>query len=149
MTSFNLFADDWDEQHGRPGFDWKRTAVGGRIGGELLGASVYELPPGEKTWPYHFENANEEWLIVVAGTPTLREPDGERELAPGDTVCFPRGPAGAHQVINRSGALARVLILSTKIFPEVAEYPDSGKLGIWPGGRMLRSGPELDYWEGE
>lgn len=153
MEFCNLFADDWDEESSRPGYRWKRVAVGRRLGGELLGASLYELRPGERTWPYHFEHGNEEWLIAVSGTPTLRTPAGERELAPGALVGFPRGPEGAHQVINRSGQRARVLILSTKVFPEVAEYPDSGKIGIWPGGdregALFRVDSKVDYWQGE
>ena len=41
--------------------------------------------------PYHFHWGDEEWLIVVAGTPTLRTPEGETALAAGDVVCFPGG----------------------------------------------------------
>jgi uncharacterized cupin superfamily protein len=52
-------------------------------------------------------------------------------LRPGDTVCFPEGPDGAHQVENRSEAPASVLIFSTKGFPNGAVHPDSGKWGVW------------------
>jgi hypothetical protein len=99
-----------------------------------MGATLYELPPGEKTWPYHFERANEEWLLCVSGRPTLRTPDGERELAPGDVAVFPRGPSGAHAVHNRGDETARVVVLSTKNPVDVAEFPYSGKVGIWDGG---------------
>ena len=87
--------------------------VGPSIGAEQLGGSVYELDPGESTCPYHYEGVEEEWLLVLAGTPTLRDPEGEHELAAGDLVCFPPGPEGAHKVTNRSGAVARILMLST------------------------------------
>ena len=47
----------------------------------------------------------------------------------------------------------RVLLLSTKLAPDVVAYPDSGKLGVRDakGDRILlaRPGPTLDYWEGE
>ncbi len=66
----------------------------------LTGFGVYELEPGEATWPYHFELNEEEWLIVVAGEVTLRTPDGERILRVGDVVCFPAGAAGAHAMRN-------------------------------------------------
>jgi uncharacterized cupin superfamily protein len=102
--------------------------VGDAIGAKRIGATLYELPPGEKTFPYHYEFGAEEWLICVDGRPMLRTPDGET----GDTVCFPEGPEGAHQVENRTEAPARVLIFSTKgQFPNGAVYPDSGKWGIW------------------
>lgn len=154
MDVFNLFAEqDWDGENDRDGYRHRVTAIGRRLGASLLGGSLYELPPGEKTWPYHYELGAEEWVIVVSGRPTLRGPDGERELEPGDVVVFPEGPAGAHLVENRTGEACRVLFLSTKSPLAVVHYPDSGKLGIWTkdeGYRALvRSEPKLDYWEGE
>lgn len=88
-----------------------------------------------------------------AGFSWDREPGGERELRPGDTVAFPEGPDGAHQVLNRSDEPVRVLILSTKgRFPGVAVYPDSDKLGVWLAdgySGIFRRGDAVDYWEGE
>ena len=63
---------------------------------------MYELEPGDRLWPYHTHHANEEWLLVLRGQPTLRSPEGEQELKEGDVVCFPRGKDGAHQVTNRT-----------------------------------------------
>jgi len=151
---FNLFDDRrWDAESDRDGFRHLRTAIGQRLGGRLLGGSLYELPPGERTWPYHYEQGCEEWLIVVSGKPTLRAPDGEHELEAGDVVVFPEGPAGAHQVINRSDERCRVVVLSSKAPLAIIHYPDSGKVGLWSqadGGQTnLRNGPVLDYWEGE
>ena len=153
MNVVNLFGDDWDRVEERDGFRSRDAWVGQHLGAELIGGSVYELDPGQKTFPYHLHHANEEWLIVLRGRPTLRSPDGERELGEGDTVCFRRGPEGAHQVINRTGETARILMLSTMIRPELVEYPDSGKVGARDakGERllMIRPGPQLDYWDGE
>ena len=129
------------------------TAIGKRLGASLLGGSLYELPPDEKTWPYHYEIGAEEWLIAVSGRPTLRGPDGERELEPGDVAVFPEGPEGGHQIINRSNEPCRVLLLSSKSPLAVVHYPDSGKVGLWSQAEgyeaMLRTEPKLDYWEGE
>jgi uncharacterized cupin superfamily protein len=151
----NVFADDWDFEQSRPGFTWKRK----RIAGELLGMSVYELPPGEKSFPYHVHHGNEEVLVVLAGTPTLRTPDDERVLSPGDAVVFRRGSHGAHQVRNDSGEAVRYLMVSTLVSPDVAEYPDSGKVGAMarPPGQRDRPGlvaifpldAAVDYFEGE
>jgi uncharacterized cupin superfamily protein len=154
MEIFNLFGEqDWDDENDREGFHHRATAIGKRLGAELLGGSLYELPPGEKTWPYHYELGCEEWLIAVSGRPTLRGPDGERELEPGDVAVFPEGPAGAHQVLNRSEEPCRVLILSSKSPVAIVHYPDSAKVGLWTESdgyqAMLRSEPDLDYWEGE
>ena len=154
MKSFNIFDGELDLERDRPGFSWRRAIVGERIGAEKLGASVYELQPGERTFPYHYEYGAEEWLLVIAGRPTLRAPDGEHELRAGDVVCFAEGPEGAHQVRNDSGEPVRILIASTKSVPDAAVYPDSGKIGIWTGNeadppRLFRIESAVDYWDGE
>jgi len=148
---FNLADGELEFDHDREGFRCRGTRVGSRLGAALLGGTVYELPPGERTWPYHFHHANEEWLLVLAGRPTLREPEGERELAAGDVVCFPCGPEGAHQLRNDAQEPARFLVLSTHVLPEVVEYPDSGKVGVRAAESryLVAREPELDYWEGE
>jgi uncharacterized cupin superfamily protein len=152
-TVFNLHGDEWDRTEDRPGWRSKDAWVGKRIGGELLGGSLYELEPGERLFPYHTHHANEEWLLVVAGRPTLRTPDGEQELAEGDVVAFPRGEEGLHQVRNATGEPIRVLMLSTMILPDLVDYPDGGKVGARnaKGERIMlgRPGPMLDYWDGE
>jgi uncharacterized cupin superfamily protein len=154
METFNLFkGDDWDNENDREGYRHKVTAFGKRLGASLLGGSLYELLPGEKTWPYHYEQGCEEWLLVVAGRPTLRSPDGEQQLEAGDVVVFPEGPDGAHGVSNGTEEPVRVVFFSSKSPLAVVHYPDSGKVGIWSQGEgyqaMLRSEPNLDYWEGE
>lgn len=128
------------------GFRHHDLPIGFLLGAELIGCSVYDVPPGARNWPYHFHVGNEEWLIVVAGRPTLRTPDGECELSSGDVVNFPEGEAGAHDVSNRSAENVRVAIFSTlrKGFPE---YPDAGKVGA--GGRYFRLADAVDYFDGE
>jgi uncharacterized cupin superfamily protein len=150
-VTFNLLDGELDEGEERPGYRHRAARVGRTLGAELLGASLYETPPGETLWPYHWEMGCEEFLVVVSGRPTLRTPDGERELAAGDIVHFPEGEAGAHNLRNDTTEPFRVLIGSTKSLLNVAGYPDSGKILIdMPGRRrMLRDGDELDYWDGE
>jgi uncharacterized cupin superfamily protein len=133
----------------RPGYRARMARFGPTIGAEQLGGSVYELDPGESVCPYHYEYPEEEWLLVLEGRPTLRDPDGEHELEPGDLVCFLEGPDGAHKVTNRSDAAVRILMVSTKTEPSVAVYPDSGKLGVWPPGKLFRLEDAVDYWVGE
>jgi uncharacterized cupin superfamily protein len=154
METFNLFAEqDWDNENERAGYRHRVTAIGKRLGASMLGGSLYELPPGESAWPYHYEHASEEWLFVVTGGLTLRDPDGERVLRAGDVVAFPSGPAGGHSVRNHTDEPVRLVFFSTKTPVEVVAYPDSGKLGIWTHEEgyiaMLRDEPKLDYWEGE
>jgi uncharacterized cupin superfamily protein len=82
----------------------------------------------------------------------LRHSAGEDELAPGDVVCFPSGPYGAHKVTCLGDETARVMMLSTKQNPAIAVYPDSEKVGIWGGDdhdRLMMRRDTLDYWDGE
>jgi uncharacterized cupin superfamily protein len=129
-----------------PGFAFAEVSVSSRSGDELIGSTLYELEPGNQLWPYHFHIGNEEWIVVVSGTPTLRTPDGERELRAGDIAGFPQGEGGAHTFYNRSSEPARVLFFSTllKGFPT---YPDSDKVAA--GGRCFRRSDAVDYWDGE
>ena len=93
-----------------------------------LGASVWELQPGASQFVYHFHHGSDELLVVLRGTPTVRMHDGDRALREGDVVSFPRGPAGGHQIRNDGGDVARVLIVSSNASPDVAEYPETGKV---------------------
>jgi uncharacterized cupin superfamily protein len=155
MRRFNLYGDGWEHEREREGYRWRAASIGRAIGASLMGATLYELPPGEKSFPYHYEWGTEEWLLVVYGRPTLRAPDGEHELEPGDVVCFPEGPAGAHQVRNGTDTPVRIVVLSTKSSPAVAVYPDSDKLGLWLTGEaeqdslIVRRDSAVDYWDGE
>jgi uncharacterized cupin superfamily protein len=155
MKSFNLFRGPTStDASDPPGFRARSAQLGPMLGADRLGMTVYEIPTGEAVCPYHFHWGDEEWLIVVAGTPTLRTPEGETELEPGDVVCFPVGPAGAHRVDNAREETARVAIVSNTHEFGIIEYPDSDKIGVW-GRRdealdhMIRRSPELDYYEGE
>ena len=93
-----------------------------------LGASVWEIQPGGSQFVYHFHHGSEELLLVLRGTPTVRMHDGDHVLREGDVVPFPRGPEGGHQLRNDSESVARVLIVSAHANPDVAEYPETGKV---------------------
>jgi uncharacterized cupin superfamily protein len=114
------------------GFRRNSVRVGALLGAARTGLSVYELPPGQAVSPYHFENPDEEWLLVVSGTPTLRHPDGEEQLEPWDMVFFPPGPEGAHLVRNNSESTARVAMFSSSsALVGAVVYPDSDMVWVW------------------
>lgn len=127
--------------------------IGRQVGSEHSGISVYELPPGQAICPYHYEHGEEEWLLVLAGTPTLRTPGGEETLTPWDVAFFPRGPEGAHLVRNDTADTVRVLMFGEVTYPTVSVYPDSGKVGIWTRNpdddRLFVKDSAVDYFHGE
>lgn len=120
MTGPNVYGSDWDVTFSGVGM----ASITNSAGAELLGATVYELEPGAKWADLHIHYANEELVVVLAGTPTLHTLEESRELATGDVVVCPRGRRGAHRLENRSSEVARVLIVSTKLMPEIVEYPE-------------------------
>lgn len=151
---------EWGEQsHGK--FGYSRKELGSTAGGEKLGCSLYEVPPGRRAWPYHYHLANEEAIYVLQGSGTLRLGEREITLSQGDYVALQVGEAGAHQIINTSEESLRYLCFSTMIEPDAMVYPDSNKIGIFagaaPGGpkekrtlsKFLRSDAEVGYYEGE
>lgn len=163
------FGDNvWDVAWDEPGeFEAaaERVGYGGVRGkrlrrqlGATLSSAVWELDPGATQSPYHFHHGGEELLIVLRGTPTLRSPDGERVLTEGEVVHFPRGPEGAHQLLNRSEAPARYVIAASLPTPEIVEYPDSGKIASMSRTETSAGGPlfsinrladAVDYFDGE
>jgi uncharacterized cupin superfamily protein len=150
VTVVNLFevATQPDEDDA-PGYAVSYVRVGQLVGGEQLGLSVYELAPGQSICPYHYENAEEEWLIVLVGHPILRTPAGERELGPWDCAFFPTGEEGAHKLTNRTDDAARVCMWSNRLAVATSVYPDSEKVGAWPPGKLFRLADAVDYFTGE
>jgi uncharacterized cupin superfamily protein len=152
----NINDPQFDEPRDYPGFHCKRARLSRQAGSERLGLSLWELPAGEAAYPYHFHYTEEELVVVLDGAPSLRTPDGWRELGQGEVVAFPRGEHGGHQLVNRTADTVRFLSFSTNGEPDVVIYPDSGKLGAFerlPDGDGLRAlfrlSDAVDYLDGE
>jgi uncharacterized cupin superfamily protein len=157
METPNVFADEWDDLY--PPIDGWRFQVRRLVApGNDLGMSLYELLPGQSQGLYHFHHGNDELVLVLRGCPTLRSHSGERELVEGDVVHFPKGPKGAHQLVNRTPESARYVIASSSTSPEIVEYPDSGKLAAMSRGESQRGerlwtihrlDDAVDFFDGE
>jgi uncharacterized cupin superfamily protein len=152
----NIYRPDFEDGKRPEGFRSRRARIGYELGSELVGASLWELPPGEAAYPYHFHYADEEIVIVLSGRPSLRTPEGTRELEPGEAVHFPLGEEGAHQIRNDGEEVATFLAVSSHGRPDVVVYPDSDKIGVGerlPHGGGLRAffrrGDRVGYFEGE
>jgi uncharacterized cupin superfamily protein len=157
MDSANIFEPQFEPRGhpDNPDYDARRAFIGRPAGSQRLGASVWEIDPGRAAYPYHAHLGDEELLIVLSGRPSLRTPEGWRELQPGDAVAFPRGEEGAHQIVNRTSETARFLAVSTTDAPDITLYPDEGKIGATerrPDGSGLRHfffvEQSVDYWDG-
>jgi uncharacterized cupin superfamily protein len=129
-----------------------RVDVARAVGSTETAMFIYDLAPGQSSCPYHYEY-EEEWLLVLEGTLVVRVPDGEQTLERGDLVCFPAGPAGAHKIMNRGDSTARMMLFSSAREPAVSVYPDSDKIGVWPGDEanalIFKRRTAVPYSEGE
>jgi uncharacterized cupin superfamily protein len=151
---------EWSESsHGDVAFRRKRLAAAADADADL-GCSLYELPPGKRSWPYHYHTANAEAIYVLAGDGLVRLGDDTHRISAGTYVPCPPTSEGAHRVVNDGDDPLRYLMVSTMQEPEVIEYPDSEKVGVFagspPGSRderhvhgYYRTEDAVDYWDGE
>lgn len=143
-------------------FEARIGRVSARLGAQRLGYNVTVLPPGKRAFPLHNHRVNEEMFLILAGEGVVRIGIERHPVMKGDVIaCPPGGPETAHQIINTSTEHdLQFLAVSTKLSPEIAEYPDSGKFGVlaeFPPGpdgeartfrHVGRAEQSLDYWEG-
>jgi uncharacterized cupin superfamily protein len=143
-------------------FEARMGAIGGRLGAQKLGYNVTVLPPGKRAFPFHCHRVNEEMFFVLEGEGEVRIGEARHAIRSGDVIaCPPGGPETAHQIVNTSSAELKFLAVSTRLSPDIAEYPDSEKFGVlaeFPPGAdgkatnfrfVSRVGASVDYWDGE
>jgi uncharacterized cupin superfamily protein len=143
---------DCIEKSEHPGYEFRKRVIVGKEDSARFEVSVYEVPPGKAAVPYHYHLQNEEVFLILSGTGLLKSPDGERTVAPGDFLYFPNNEKGAHKLTNISADEPLVYAdFDSKHDPEIAFYPDSGKVGIF--GKAARLifpvSQNVGYYEGE
>jgi uncharacterized cupin superfamily protein len=154
MHQFNLHQGQFEYDDDDPaGYRGGVVQVGDLLGAQETAIKLFEIPPGESLCPYHYEYV-EEWLLVLEGEVVVRVPEGENPAQAGALVRFPVGAEGAHKLTNRGERPALVLMFSSSRAPAVAVYPDSDKIGVWPGDErdevmLRRSDGHVPYYDGE
>jgi uncharacterized cupin superfamily protein len=135
--------------------------IGQPLGAQKLGYNLTVIAPGKQAFPLHNHRVNEEMFFVIEGQGELRLGGQRYPVRSGDVIaCPPGGPETAHQLVNTGTAEMKVLAVSTKLSPEICDYPDSGKFAIRGefGGAdgkpqvlsyIGRLGQTLDYFDGE
>jgi uncharacterized cupin superfamily protein len=128
MSDDNVWLRELPPSDDQPWLNGTRAVRVGR--GEILGATLHELPPRGRGGPLHFHHGNEEMLVVLRGRPTLRTNSGERQLEEGEVVVFRRGPDDAHKCSNDTAEPVRYLVISNNASPDAVEYPEDGLLSV-------------------
>lgn len=135
VANASVLPTEMPDPHAQAGSRYRAAELGLLLGADRLDGAVVELDPGEGSEPYHYVHGREEWLMVLAGAPTLRHPHGEDQLDAGDLLCLPEGPAGAHRLLNRGESVVRALFLSTTSLPVNVHYPATGQWLMQNGRR--------------
>ena len=151
----NLNSPEFDDSRDQPGFTARRAKLGFQGGAVKTGLSYWEVDPGEAAYPYHAHLTEEEIIVVLTGRPSLRTPEGWRELEEGEVVVFPTGERGAHQMVNRTDTTVRFLAFSNSGDPEIVIQLDADKIGAFErpangGGLKLwfRRADAVPYFDG-
>jgi len=143
----------------------KMAAVGQQLGAQRLGYNITAIEPGKRAFPLHNHRENEEMFFVLAGAGEIHIGEDRFAVKPGDIIaCPPGGPETAHQIVNSGNEELRFLAVSTRISPEICDYPRTGSFGVlaqYPDARspdakggavyMFKGKPQNseDYWQGE
>lgn len=143
-------------------YDARMGRIAPLIGAQRLGYNLTAVPPGKRAFPFHNHRVNEEMFFVIEGAGEIRIGEAVYPIRAGDVIaCPPGGKDTAHQIVNTGSAELKYLAISTKVSPDIAEYPDSGKFGVlaeYPAGedgrrRMFRfvgrESLNVGYWDGE
>lgn len=142
-------------------FDGRMGEVATRIGAQKLGYNITAVPPGKRAFPFHSHRVNEEMFFILEGTGEVRIGDARHPVRKGDFIACPPGDAEtAHQFINTGVTELRYLAVSTLAYPEICEYPDSGKFLVAERPRGAEGNAHgfrhigfadsaADYWDGE
>jgi uncharacterized cupin superfamily protein len=154
MTHPNIYTTEFEyDPEDPPGYLAGVSRIGQDAGGKDNSVRLFEVPAGESLCPYHYE-FEEEWLILLEGELDLRTPSGTERIGRGTVVCFRSGPDGAHKTTNPGPEPARLIMFSSAHEPAVAVYPDSDKIGVWPGNEadkvmLRRADGQVPYYDGE
>lgn len=137
---------------------FRRKKLSENAGGEDIGCSLYEIPSGYKSWPYHYHTNNEEAIFVLEGKGKIRKKDKTLSIEKGDYISLPVGENGGHRIINNKDEPLKYLMFSTMNEPDITIYPDSEKFGVFVGSPPGSNEPrtlqgnynikdKVDYWE--
>jgi uncharacterized cupin superfamily protein len=140
-----------------PKYQARMGQIGMRVGARKLGYNLTVVPPGKRAFPLHSHRYNEEMFFILEGVGEVRIGRGAppRPIRAGDVIACPPGDIeAAHQIINTSkDAELKFLAVSTKLEPEICDYPEYGTFGIMAQTPPFRfvSKPDqgLEYWQDE
>ena len=98
--------------------------LGDLFGLANFGVNLTRLAPGAVSALRHAHVRQDEFIYVLAGTPTLVTDAGETPLKPGMCAGFKAGTGNGHHLINRGATEAVYLEVGDRTPGDAATYPD-------------------------
>jgi uncharacterized cupin superfamily protein len=89
-----------------------------------FGVNLTYLSPGAISALAHSHSKQDEFILVLEGTPTLVLGEEEFALYPGDCHGFKAGTGIAHQLVNRSEESVTYLEIGDRTEGDEVEYPN-------------------------
>lgn len=124
---------DWGD-----GIGADETNVSRAMGLSRLGASYFEVRPGEAGFPFHVHYQEDELIFIIEGEGTYRFGDSTYPVKAGDFLSAPAGRAEvAHQLVNTGDRTLRYFCVANYMDTNVVELPELGVVRISsrvPGG---------------
>lgn len=94
------------------------------LGLTQFGVNLTHLAPGGGSALRHWHSHEDEFVMVLSGSPTLITDDGEQQLQPGVTVGFPAGVKNGHCIVNNTDEPVTILEVGSRDMRDEGNYPD-------------------------
>lgn len=102
------------------------TPVGRITGLAKVAINLVRIAPGERAFPLHRHQGEEEWTYVIAGAGEVQLDDKAQAIGPGDFIAFAAsGPA--HAVRNTGTGELLCLMGGDAPMADVIDFPELGK----------------------
>ena len=101
------------------------------MGLTMLGASYFEVQPGESAFPFHVHYLEDEIIVILEGEGTYRFGDTSHKVSVGDVLGAPAGRAElAHQLTNTGTGILKYICVANQTDTNVVELPEHGVVRV-------------------
>jgi len=102
-----------------------KTSPGDFAGLTQFGAHIVSLPPGAWSSQRHWHSAEDEFVVILKGHPTLVDNSGSQTLSPGEMTAHKAGDPNGHHLKNETDEVIEFLMVGGRS-PEMdhVQYPD-------------------------
>ena len=114
-----------------------KRRLGDAFGLTNFGVNLCRLSPGAVSSVRHSHSAEDEFVYVMAGYPSLVTDAGVTLMAPGDCAGFKAGSGDAHQLRNDTSDEVLYLEVGARAEHDEVNYPDDDLAVTRQGGRHV------------